>query len=139
MRRWVTWIVLLALAPAAGLAGGDESPKAETDPWIGKSRAEIIEKWGKPGKTKTKKGLETLIYEVEVFEGEFYYTKDGSYATEISAGTKNDDGKRRQVEVEHEGITQAPAYKKLKFKFYLDESGHVTKTDFPDQAKGYKP
>lgn len=137
MRRWMTGIAVLALA-ASTVALGDEPPEAGTDPWVGKTRAEIIEKWGEPAKTKTKKGLETLIYDVDVFVGEFYHAEDGGYSTDISIGKKDDDGKR-EIEVENEGVTQVPAYKKMKFKFYLDEGGRVTKTDFPDAAKNYKP
>ena len=138
MRRWIAWIALAVLAPAVGLAAGDEPPKPENDPWIGKSRAEIVAKWGKPAKSKTKRGVETLVYEVEVFVGEFYYTKDGGFSTDILPASRDDDGKR-QFDVENEGVTQVATYKKLKFKFYLDESGHVTKTDFPDKAKTYTP
>lgn len=137
MRRFWWFLALVALTVPLCPAGEAEPAKSETDPWIGKSRDEVVEKWGKPAKTKSKGDGEILIYEIDVFMGEFYNTEE-DYSTDISLSKKGEDGKRK-MEVDTEGVTQAPIYKKMKFKFFLDATDCVTKTDFPEKAKNYTP
>jgi hypothetical protein len=132
---WFLALVVLTVPPCFA----DETDRAKPDdPWVGKSRDEVIADWGKPAKTKRKGDAEILIYEIDVFVGEFYHSEDGNYSADISLSKKDETGKRK-MEVETEGVSQAPQYKKMKFKFFLDATRHVTKTDFPEKAKNYTP
>ena len=137
MRRIVCCATLLVFAASLSWAGEGEASESP-DPWVGKSRDEIVAGWGKPTKTKKRGKKEVLVYEMEMFVGEFYHAGDEGYSADISVSKKDEDGKRK-VEVETEGVTQAPVYETLKFKFWLDETGRVVKTDFPKKAKTYIP
>jgi hypothetical protein len=137
MRGSGWFLAFVVLTVTLCVAGEPEPAKPETDPWVGKSRDEVIAEWGKPVKTKSKGDAEILIYEIDVFMGEFYNTDD-EYSTDISLSKKGENGKRK-VELDTEGVTQAPIYKKMRFKFFLDSTDHVTKTDFPEKAKSYTP
>jgi hypothetical protein len=136
MRGFGLFLTLVVLAVPLCPAG-ETDPAKPADPWVGKSRDEVIAEWGKPAKTKSKGAGEILIYEIDVFMGEFYNTDD-EYSTDISLSKKGEDGKRK-VELDTEGVSQAPIYKKMRFKFFLDSTDHVTKTDFPEKAKSYTP
>jgi hypothetical protein len=58
----VTMLTAAAILAAAGASGG-EPEATELDPWIGKSRAEIVHLLGEPDKAKTdRNGVETLTY-----------------------------------------------------------------------------
>ena len=138
MIRGIGWFLALVVLTALLCPAGEADTAKPTDPWVGKSRDEVVAQWGKPAKTKSKGETEILIYEIDIFVGEFYHSEDGDYSADISLSKKDETGKRK-VNVETEGVTQAPVYKTMKFKFFLDATRHVTKTDFPEKAKNYTP
>ena len=134
MKGYVTALVLAVLWMSP--AWTDES---SAEFWIGKHRDEIVEKWGAPAKTKNrKKGGKILIYELPVFVGEFRPADPGS----TGVSTSRDDfswgeaptTSKGETMVEAEGAPPEPAYKKVKFKFYIDGAGKVEKVAFPEHT-----
>ena len=83
--RWMMTLVLVMSLSSTICPAGDTVAKS----WIGKSRSQVVEKWGEPTSVKpARKGGEVLIYELQVPAGEFQYAPEASatYTTSGLAG-----------------------------------------------------
>lgn len=123
--------IALAAAATVGIAVAGETPGAA---WVGKSRDEVVEKWGAPAKVKKRRDGEVLIFEREMLTGFAYGQTGASRSFEVD---KDDEGKRRLKDSNPPGDPE-PVYKKVKFKFFLDRDGRVVRFE-PPELKSIDP
>lgn len=105
---------------------------ADPQSWIGQSREEILAKWGQPFRAKPQQdGGERIVFERKVMLGAVY---SPSAEIEIDMRREEDEeGKKRLVAERVEPGPVDLVYKKMKFKFWFDAEGRVTRVDFPDK------
>jgi len=123
MKTLLPAIALVAAATLALAAAGETAGSA----WIGKSRDEVVEKWGAPAKVKKQRDGEVLFFEREMLTGFAYGQTEASRSFEVD---KDDEGKRRLKDSNPPGDPE-PVYKKVKFRFFLDREGRVVRFEAP--------
>jgi len=132
-------VLLLVAAVVLGPALAAEVPEllpelryADPGSWIGKSREEIIAKWGEPFRAKPQKGGgERIVFERKVMLGAVY-SESASIDIDLRK-EKNEEGKSRLVA---EQVADGPVdlvFKKMKFKFWFGADGRVARVEFPDK------